>query len=82
MFSGSKRPAAQCGRVQFPGLWLDELGDRCAWVSDPKGHAVVMSAMAYVAWRRQEIEPAVLVETLEFVESARWWALNAEKAGD
>lgn len=41
-----------------------------------------MSAMAYVAWRRQEIEPAVLVETLEFVESARWWALNAEKAGD
>lgn len=41
-----------------------------------------MSAMAYVAWRRQEIKPALLVEMLEFVESARWWALNAEKAGD
>ncbi len=50
--------------------------------SDPDGRAAVMNEMAYAARRRQEIEPAVLVEMLEFVESARWWALDAQEVGE
>ncbi|WP_269476030.1 hypothetical protein [Pseudomonas mosselii] len=41
-----------------------------------------MNEMAYAARRRQEIEQAVLVEMLEFVESARWWGLNAQESGE
>ncbi|MBH3308523.1 hypothetical protein I5P84_03500 [Pseudomonas mosselii] len=66
----------------IPRLWLDELADRCAWISDPDGRAAVMNEMAYAARRRQEIEQAVLVEMLEFVESARWWGLNAQESGE
>lgn len=61
--------------TDLPRAWLDELHDQFALVSDPDGRAAVLSEMAKAAHRRREVGDGQLIDMLEFVESARLWAL-------
>ncbi|WP_230684654.1 hypothetical protein [Pseudomonas putida] len=45
-------------------------------MADPDGRAAVLDEMAYAARRRREVDDGDLVDMLEFVESARLWALD------
>lgn len=65
--------------IRLPAGWLDELHDQFALITDPDGRAAVLCAMAYAAHRRHEVDSEELVDMLEFAESARWWALNAQE---
>ena len=60
----------------IPHAWLDELNDHTALVNDPDGRALVLSEMAFAAYRRREVDSDQLSEMLEFAEAARYWALN------
>ncbi|WP_223811895.1 hypothetical protein [Pseudomonas oryziphila] len=66
--------------IRLPVGWLAELNDQSALITDPDGRAAVLCAMAYVAHRRREVNSEELVDMLEFAESARWWALNAQES--
>lgn len=59
----------------LPQAWLAELNDQCALVTDPDGRARVLCEMAFAARRRHDVDAWQLSEMLEFVESARLWAL-------
>ncbi|HGY9625469.1 TPA: hypothetical protein ACOJM5_001831 [Pseudomonas putida] len=61
--------------TDLPREWLDELNDQFALVCDPDGRAAVLSEMAKAAHLRREVGDGQLVDMLEFVESARLWAL-------
>lgn len=58
----------------LPQAWLAELNDH-SLVTDPDGRARVLTEMAFAARRRDEVGADELSEMLEFVESARLWAL-------
>ncbi|MCT8165031.1 MULTISPECIES: hypothetical protein [unclassified Pseudomonas] len=59
----------------LPQAWLAELNDECALVNDPDGRARVLCEMAFAARRRHDVDAGELSDMLEFVESARLWAL-------
>ncbi|MFG0268424.1 hypothetical protein [Pseudomonas sp. zjy_14] len=61
--------------LSLPAPWLAELNDEVALLTDPEGRAAVLSAMAYAALRRGEVDDGDLVDMLELAESARLWAL-------
>ncbi|MBK0059600.1 hypothetical protein IAE40_13220 [Pseudomonas sp. S44] len=61
--------------IGLPRAWLDELGDQSELVTDPDGRAAVLREMAFAARRRKEVSAGELSDMLEFVESARQWAL-------
>lgn len=60
--------------VSLPPVWLAELDDQVALVTDPDGRTAVLSEMAYAANRQEEVGGDVLVDMLELVEAARQWA--------
>ncbi|MGE8170259.1 hypothetical protein ACQKO7_18900 [Pseudomonas putida] len=59
----------------LPQAWLAELNDQSALVTDPDGRAMVLCEMAFAARRREDVDAGGLSDMLEFVESARLWAL-------
>lgn len=60
----------------LPAAWLAELEDRVALAEDPDGRAQVLATMALAGHRRGDVDSEQLSEMLEFVESARTWALD------
>lgn len=59
----------------IPQPWMDELNDQVAMITDPDGRARVLCEMAFAARRRADVDARGLSDMLEFVESARLWAL-------
>lgn len=59
----------------LPQAWLAELNDQSALITDPDGRARVLCEMAFAARRREDVDAGGLSDMLEFVESARLWAL-------